>query len=119
MAVDERERLHRKLEEVLGFEEARTLMGELGSRGVTREELREELRGLDGRLVGIDSRMDGVQSKLELLEARMDTKLANLETRMLERMSEQTRTFVRTFYVSNAAMVLAVATLAFGAARLA
>lgn len=119
MAVDERERLHRKLEEVLGLEEARTLMGELGSRGVTREELRDELRGLEGRLVGIDSRMDGFESKLELLEARMDTKLANLESRMLERMTDQTRTFVRTFYVSNAAMVLAVATLAFGAARLA
>jgi len=112
MAVDERERLLRKLEEVLGLEEARTLMGELGSRGVTREELRDELRGLESRLVGIDSRMDGFESKLELLEARMDTKLANLESRM-------TRTFVRTFYVSNAAMVLAVATLAFGAARLA
>ena len=63
--------------------------------------------------------MDGFESKLELLEARMDTKLASLETRMLERMSEQTRTFVRTFCVSNAAMVLAVATLALGAARLA
>ena len=119
MAVDERARLHRKLEEVLGPDEARTLMSELGSRGVTREELREELRGLEIRLVGIDSRMDGFESKLELLEARMDAKLATLETRMLKRMNDQTRTFVRTFYVSNSALVLAVATLAFGAARLA
>jgi len=126
MAGDERERLHRKLEEVLGLEEARTLMGELGSRGVTRRELRDELRGLESRLVGIDSRlagtdsrMDGFESKLELLEARTDTKLANLESRMLERMNDQTRTLVRMFYVSNASMVLAVATLAFGAARLA
>lgn len=67
---------------------------------------------MDSRLVGIDSRMDGFESKLELLEARMATKLANLESRM-------TRAFVRTFYVSNAAMVLAVAMLAFGAARMA
>ena len=109
MAVDERARLHRKLEEVLGPDEARTLMSELGSRGVTREDLREELRGSE-------SRMD---AKLQLLEARMDAKLATLETRMLERMNDQTRTFVRTFYVSNSALVLAVATLAFGAARLA
>lgn len=106
MAVDERARLQRRLEEVLGAEEARTLMSEFGSRGVTREELREEL--LTG-LRGLEERTD---AKLQLLEARMDTKLANLETRL-------TRTFVRTFYVSNAAMVLAVATLAFGAARLA
>lgn len=119
MPVDERERLHRKLEEVLGLEGARTLMSELGSRGVTREELRDELRGVESHLVGIDSRMDGFESKLELLEVRMDTKLANLESRMLERMTDQTRTFVRTFYVSNATMVPAVATLAFGAARLA
>ncbi|HEX6261228.1 MAG TPA: hypothetical protein VF097_00085 [Actinomycetota bacterium] len=81
-------------------------MSELGSHAVTREELREEL--LEG-LRGLEERTD---TKLQLLEARMDTKLANLETRI-------TRTFVRTFYVSNAAMVLAVATLAFGAARLA
>lgn len=119
MPVDERERLHRKLEEVLGLEGARTLMSELGFRGVTREELRDELRGVESHLVGIDSRMDGFESKLELLEARMDTRLANLESRMLERMTDQTRTFVRTFYVSSATMVLAVATLAFGAARLA
>lgn len=108
MAVDERARLHRKLEEVLGPEEARTLMSELGSRGVTREELGAELRGLEARM----------DMKLELLEARMDKKLANLESRILEKMNEQTRSFVRTFYVSSSALVLAVATLAFGAARL-
>jgi hypothetical protein len=34
-------------------------------------------------------------------------------------MNDQTKTLFRTFIVSDAAMVLAVATLAFGAARLA
>jgi hypothetical protein len=41
----------------------------------------------------------------------MDRKLSELS-------SELTKTFVRTFLVTNSVMVLAVATLAFGAARL-
>jgi hypothetical protein len=56
---------------------------------------------------------------LQLLEVRMDTKLANFEARLLDRMNEQTKTLFRTFLVTNSAMVLAVGTLAFGAARVA
>lgn len=120
MTVDERGRLHRRLEEVLGRDEARTLMGELGARGVTRDELREDLHGLESRLDAKAKHLEQrMEMNLELLEARMDRKMANLESRILERMNDQTRTFVRTFYVSNSALVLAVATLAFGAARLA
>lgn len=49
----------------------------------------------------------------------MDTKLAELKADLLDKMNEQTKTLFRTFLVTNSAMVLAVATLAFGAARLA
>jgi hypothetical protein len=56
---------------------------------------------------------------LQLLEARMDTKLAELKADLLDKINEQTKTLFRTFLVTNSAMVLAVATLAFGAARLA
>jgi hypothetical protein len=56
---------------------------------------------------------------LQLFEARMDTKLAELEADLLDKMNEQTKTLFRTFLVTNSAMVLAVAALAFGAARLA
>jgi mannose/cellobiose epimerase-like protein (N-acyl-D-glucosamine 2-epimerase family) len=49
---------------------------------------------------------------IQLLEERLRRELA-------ERLNEQTKTLFRTFIVSNAAMVLAVATLAFGAARFA
>ena len=98
MTVDERHhRLARRLEEVLGPEEARTLMEELGAPRLETELLRRDL---------------------QLPEARMDTKLANLEARLLDKMNEQTKTLFRTFLVTNSAMVLAVATLAF-AARLA
>lgn len=55
---------------------------------------------------------------LQLLEARIDTRLADLKTDLLDKMNEQTNTLFRTFLVTNSAMVLAVATLAFGAARL-
>jgi hypothetical protein len=98
MAVDERRRrLRRRLEEVLGPEEARTLMEDLGSPRLETELFRRDL---------------------QLLEARMDTKLATLEARLLNKMNDQTKTLFRTFLVTNSVMVLAVATLAFGAARL-
>jgi hypothetical protein len=98
MTVDERrQRLRRKLEEVLGPEEAGTLMDDLKAPSHEFELVRVELR---------------------LLEERMDRKLAELKAALLDRLNEQTKTLFRTFIVTNAAMVLAVATLAFGAARL-
>jgi len=55
---------------------------------------------------------------LQALELRLDAKLSGLEARVLDKLNDQTKTLVRTFMVSNAATVLAVAGLAFGAARL-
>jgi hypothetical protein len=99
MTVDERrQRLRRRLEEVLGPEEAGTLMDDL--RAPSHE-------------------FELVRAEIQLLEERIDRKLAQLESRLLEKLNDQTKTLFRTFIVSNAAMVLAVATLAFGAARLA
>jgi hypothetical protein len=92
MTIDERrERLRRRLEEVLGLEEAHTLMDDLGAPRHEFELLRRDI---------------------QLLEERLRRELA-------DRLNDQTKTLFRTFIVSNAAMVLAVATLAFGAARLA
>jgi hypothetical protein len=90
MTIDERrQRLRRKLEEVLGPEEAGTLMDDLRAPSHEFELVRVEIR---------------------LLEERLRRELA-------DRLNDQTKTLFRTFIVSNAAMVLAVATLAFGAAR--
>ncbi|MGH2654605.1 MAG: hypothetical protein ACRDHV_09700 [Actinomycetota bacterium] len=73
------------------------------------EDLRTELRLLEER----------VGSRFDLLEERMDRKLSDLRADLLGQVNEQTKTLFRTFLVTNSAMVLAVATLAFGTARLA
>jgi hypothetical protein len=142
MSIDDRRlRLHRKLQDVLGADEARTLMDELGAEGLTAGTLRGELQGVEKRLgsrissledrmdakVGsLEGRMDAklgsledrMDAKLEILSSRMDARMSALEARLLERMNDQTKSLLRTFMVSNATMVLAVAGLAFGAARL-
>jgi hypothetical protein len=58
-------------------------------------------------------------SRFEHFEERMDRKLSDLRANLLGQVNEQTETLVGTFLVTNSAMFLAVATLAFGAARLA
>ncbi|HET6770351.1 MAG TPA: hypothetical protein VFH75_01760 [Actinomycetota bacterium] len=110
MTVDERRhQLQRKLEEVLGPQNAQTLMDELGTGRLTIEDLRSELR----------TRLTQLDTKLQLLEERTDRKLSELKSDILERINDQTKTLFRAAVVSNAATVLAVAGLAFGAARLA
>lgn len=112
MTVDERRhRLQRKLEEVLGPQDAQTLMDELGAGRVTTGDLRSEIQALGTRLGQLDS-------KLQLIEERNDRKLSDLKSDILERINDQTKTLFRAAVVSNAASVLAVAGLAFGAARL-
>lgn len=109
MSVDERHnRLHRKLEEVLGVEEAETLRDDLRGRGVTRDELREELQALEFRM----------DSKLSVMASELRIEMYQMKGDLLQQMNEQTKTLYRTIVISNSAMVFAVAGLAFGAARL-
>lgn len=92
MAIDERnERLRQRLEEVLGSEEAHTLIERLGT----------------------------MSHEHELLRKDMQIMFADLRTEIAERIDAQTKTLFRTFIVSNAVMVLSVAGLAFGVARVA
>ena len=91
MGIDERrQRLDRKLEEVLGPEEAHTLI--------------EDVRTMS--------------HEHELLRRDMQVMFAELRAELLEKMNDQTKTLFRTFVITNATLVLAVAVLAFGAARL-
>jgi len=114
MSVDERHRrLRRRLEEVLGHEEAETLRDDISGRGVTRDELRQELHH---EVTGLETRMD---ARISILGNELRTEMYQMKADLLEQMNEQTKTLYRTIVVSNSAMVFAVAGLAFGAARLA
>ncbi|HEX6207083.1 MAG TPA: hypothetical protein VF058_01880 [Actinomycetota bacterium] len=89
MAVHEREeRLRKRLGEVLGTEEAHTLMERLGT----------------------------MSHEHELLKRDMQIMFAELRVEMAERFDAQTKTLFRTFIVSGAVMILSVAGLAFGVA---
>ncbi len=103
MPIDERSRhhLYLKLEQVLGTEEATTLMEHLPPVGWADVATKHDLAQLEERM-GL----------------RLDAGLHSLEARLLAQMSEQTRTLYRTLMVANAASILAVAGLAFAAARL-
>lgn len=114
MSVDERRRrLQRRLEEVLGHEEAETLRDDISGRGVSRDELRQELQGLESR---IETRFD---AKLSVLSSDLRREMYEMKGDLLQQMNEQTKTLYRTIVVSNATLVFAVGGLAFAAARLA
>ncbi len=99
MAIDEssRHRLFKRLEGVLGEEEASTLMAHLPPVGWGDVATKRDLLRLEHDLEQLELRMD----------ARLDGRLHQLESRML-----------RTILIANSASVLTVGGLAFAAARL-
>jgi hypothetical protein len=122
MAVDEgrRHQLFRRLEEVLGQDEAGTLMDHLppvGWADVARrsdiESLRREFGGqMEGFRREIGGEMEGLRREMSHLEERLSDRF----TAMLEsRLNSQTKTLVGLM----TGQVVAVAGLAFAAARLA
>jgi len=99
MAVDERRRkaLYDALEQRIGPEEATTLM-----------ELLPPVGWAD-----VATKRD-----LDVLATELRAEMQALEGRLAQRIAEQTTSLFRAFIVTNATMILAVATIAFGAARL-
>ena len=100
MAVDERRRrlLYRRLEEVLGPDDAGTLMEHLPPAGWAAAPLRSETEALREEMVHFEERLSG------RIDAMIEAKV-----------NSQTKTLVALM----SAQVLAVAGLAFAAARLA
>ena len=93
MTVDDRTRLnlHRKLEAVLGAEEANTLMAHLPP--VTWHDVatKDDLRALESVL---RSDMSAQFACVDAQFARVDAQLANVRTEMHKAMVEQTRWIV-------------------------
>jgi hypothetical protein len=111
MAVDERRRhlLYRRLEEVLGPDEAGTLMDHLPPVGWADVARRSDLemlgRDIGGEIAGLRREMMHLEERLtERFEAKLESKL-----------NSQTKTLVGLM----TGQVVAVAGLAFAAARLA
>jgi len=78
MAVDERARheLHRKREEVLGADEAATLMSHLPPVGWADVATKHDLAQLEERM---NLRFEMIDQGLDAMEARFDGKLASLK----------------------------------------
>ena len=132
MAIDERARheLHRKLEEVLGSEEAATLMAHLPPVGwadvATKHDLAQLEERMNLRFDSIDQRFeivndwfDSFEERMNLrfqsMEDRFDGKLDRLRGEILDRMADMSATYARTTVVSVVGSVLTVTGLVFAA----
>jgi hypothetical protein len=107
MAIDERARheLHRKLEEVLGANEAATLMSHLPPVGWADVATKHDLALLEERM----------NLRFQSMEDRIDGKLDRLRGDIFDRMAQQSVTFLRATVLSIVGSVLTVASLVFAA----
>ena len=107
MPVDERarHRLYLRLEEVLGPDEAGTLMAHLPPAGFADLATKEDVLLLRTDLTG----------RMESLDHRLTAQMESLEHRVTARMESLTRRLI----MWTSSMVLAAAALAFAAGRLA
>jgi hypothetical protein len=107
MAIDERARheLHRKLEEILGAEEAATLMAHLPPVGWADVSTKHDLAQL----------REYIDLRFQSMEDRFDGKLDKLEGRLYERMADFAATITRTTVISVVGSVVSVGGLVFAA----
>jgi len=112
MPVDERarHRLYLKLEELLGPEEAGTLMDHLPPAGFANLATKDDVQALRSELLG---RIDGVEGRMEGLEHRLTGSMDSLEHRLTAKMEQLGRRLV----MWTSSMVLATAALTFAAGR--
>lgn len=125
MVLDERARheLFLRLEAVLGPEPAETLMELMPPVGwadvATKRDLDALEQRIDLRFEAMDHKFEAMDYKLDALEHKL---LAAFRGELLTAITAQTNVIgaqTRTLVLANLGAVLSVATLAFGAARLA
>lgn len=118
MAIDEgtRHRIHERLEELLGSEEAAALMAQIAPVEWEEVATKSDLRLLEERMQLV------VRSELNALRAEIADRMADLSERMerqatsfSERMEKQATTFVRSTVAAVIGSVLTVASLVFAA----
>jgi len=114
MAIDERARheLHRKLEEVLGADEAATLMAHLPPVGWADVATKHDVILLKGDLAQLEERMN---LRFQSMEDRIGGQLDRLRGDIFDRMAQQSVTFLRATVLSIVGSVLTVASLVFAA----
>src|SRR5438128_30664 len=121
MAVDEGagHRLFLKLEEVLGPEAAGVLMEHLPPVSWPDVATKQDIEGLRVTTKqDIEGLRVATKQDIAVLEAKMEAMEHRILGTMRQEMARNTATFVRTTVLGNAAAILAVAGIAFGAARL-
>ena len=122
MGIDERTRHHMylKLEEVLGSEDAGTLMEHLPPTGWGDVARKNDLDRLEVALRSdVDQLALRLEGKLEAVELRIEAKLDAVESRIEARLEAGLRSQLITTLTVMSGLFLALAGLAFAAARLA
>lgn len=114
MAIDERARheLHRKLDEVLGPQEAATLMAHLPPVGWADVATKDDLNHLREYM---DVKFQSIDLRFQSMEDRFDGRLAQLEGRLYDRIADMSATFARTTVVAVVGSLLTLTGLVFAA----
>ncbi|MGH8946861.1 MAG: hypothetical protein ACRDVL_12035 [Acidimicrobiia bacterium] len=116
---ESRDRLYSRLREVLGPDQANTLIAMLppdSNQLATKADVGEVLTrmdGLEGRMDGLETRMDRLETRMDGLESRME----KLEDRVWD-LHEVLRAQTRVYLTATVSSMLGVGSLAFTAAAL-
>ena len=114
MAIDERDRhrLHQRLDDVLGIDEAATLMAHLPPVGWLDVTTNQQLSALgermdarfetmetrfNARFEGVDARFEGVDARFEIVDAKIDVLRHEFGEQLALGLRDQLRVLVFTF----------------------
>jgi chromosome segregation ATPase len=109
---ESRDRLFTRLREVLGTEQANTLIDMLPPE-IDRLATKADMEQIAARMEGLETRMEGLETRMEGLETRME----KLEDRVWD-LHEALRAQTRIYLTATVGSMFGVGSLAFAAAGL-